>query len=202
MEEMIKVKISSKKTLEMSRESVIASLVNQFLTKTSPEVMGDQYFKLFQICSKDVEQYLDSLDSSKPFNIFNDWMDDFSEFKSTAAFSIMKEVCIKFSDGSVYAIPIIDVLYLLESKDKEISYEDFLIALDESSIESDDVVLSRTSNELDWEAISQFAMESKSPDNSPDYATEFKDAEKNIEIWKLEFDEPVDESEEEPDKSL
>ena len=199
MDEMIKIKISNKKTLEMSRESVVASLANQFLTKTSPEVIGDQYFKLFKICSKDIEQYLDSLDTSKPFNLFGEWMDEFSEFKSTAAFSIMKEVCIKFSDGSVYAVPIIDILYLLECKDKDISYEDFLIALDESSIESDDVVLSRTSEELDWEAISQFAVESKSPDNCPDYASEFKDAEKHIEIWKLEFDESDDESEDEPD---
>lgn len=198
MDEMIKIKISNKKTLEMSRESVIASLTNQFLTKTSPEVIGEQYFKLFQICSKDIEQYLDSLDSSNAFNLFGEWIDSFSEFKSTAAFSIMKEVCIKFSDGSIYAIPIIDVLYLLESKNKEISYEDFLIGLDENSIESDDVVLSRTSEELDWEAISQFAVESKSPDNCPDFASEFKDAEKHIEIWKLDFDETDDESEEEP----
>ena len=198
MDEMIKIKISNKKTLEMSRESVIASLTNQFLTKTSPEVIGEQYFKLFQICSKDIEQYLDSLDSSNAFNLFGEWIDSFSEFKSTAAFSIMKEVCIKFSDGSIYAIPIIDVLYLLESKDKEISYEDFLIGLDENSIESDDVVLSRTSEELDWEAISQFAVESKSPDSCPDFASEFKDAEKHIEIWKLDFDETDDESEEEP----
>lgn len=198
MDEMIKIKISNKKTLEMSRESVIASLTNQFLTKTSPEVIGEQYFKLFQICSKDIEQYLDSLDSSNAFNLFGEWIDSFSEFKSTAAFSIMKEVCIKFSDGSIYAIPIIDVLYLLESKNKEISYEDFLIALDENSIESDDVVLSRTSEELDWEAISQFAVESKSPDSCPDFASEFKDAEKHIEIWKLDFDETDDESEEEP----
>ena len=198
MDEMIKIKISNKKTLEMSRESVIASLTNQFLTKTSPEVIGEQYFKLFQICSKDIEQYLDSLDSSNAFNLFGEWIDSFSEFKSTAAFSIMKEVCIKFSDGSIYAIPIIDVLYLLESKNKEISYEDFLIGLDEHSIESDDVVLSRTSEELDWEAISQFAVESKSPDNCPDFASEFKDAEKHIEIWKLDFDETDDESEEEP----
>lgn len=182
----------------MSRESVIASLTNQFLTKTSPEVIGEQYFKLFQICSKDIEQYLDSLDSSNAFNLFGEWIDSFSEFKSTAAFSIMKEVCIKFSDGSIYAIPIIDVLYLLESKNKEISYEDFLIGLDENSIESDDVVLSRTSEELDWEAISQFAVESKSPDSCPDFASEFKDAEKHIEIWKLDFDENDDESEEEP----
>ena len=198
MDEMIKIKISNKKTLEMSRESVIASLTNQFLTKTSPEVIGEQYFKLFQICSKDIEQYLDSLDSSNTFNLFGEWIDSFSEFKSTAAFSIMKEVCIKFSDGSIYAIPIIDVLYLLESKNKEISYEDFLIGLDENSIESDDVVLSRTSEELDWEAISQFAVESKSPDSCPDFASEFKDAEKHIEIWKLDFDETDDESEEEP----
>lgn len=198
MDEMIKIKISNKKTLEMSRESVIASLTNQFLTKTSPEVIGEQYFKLFQICSKDIEQYLDSLDSSNAFNLFGEWIDSFSEFKSTAAFSIMKEVCIKFSDGSIYAIPIIDVLYLLESKNKEISYEDFLIGLDEHSIESDDVVLSRTSEELDWEAISQFAVESKSPDSCPDFASEFKDAEKHIEIWKLDFDETDDESEEEP----
>jgi hypothetical protein len=198
MDEMIKIKISNKKTLEMSRESVIASLTNQFLTKTSPEVIGEQYFKLFQICSKDIEQYLDSLDSSNAFNLFGEWIDSFSEFKSTAAFSIMKEVCIKFSDGSIYAIPIIDVLYLLESKNKEISYEDFLIGLDENSIESDDVVLSRTSEELDWEAISQFAVESKSPDSCPDFASEFKDAEKHIEIWKLDFDETDDESEEEP----
>ena len=70
MDEMIKIKISNKKTLEMSRESVIASLTNQFLTKTSPEVIGEQYFKLFQICSKDIEQYLDSLDSSNTFNLF------------------------------------------------------------------------------------------------------------------------------------
>lgn len=198
MDEMIKIKISNKKTLEMSRESVIASLTNQFLTKTSPEVIGEQYFKLFQICSKDIEQYLDSLDSSNAFNLFGEWIDSFSEFKSTAVFSIMKEVCIKFSDGSIYAIPIIDVLYLLESKNKEISYEDFLIALDENSIEPDDVVLSRTSEELDWEAISQFAVESKSPDSCPDFASEFKDAEKHIEIWKLDFDETDDESEEEP----
>lgn len=198
MDKMIKIKISNKKTLEMSRESVIASLTNQFLTKTSPEVIGEQYFKLFQICSKDIEQYLDSLDSSNAFNLFGEWIDSFSEFKSTAAFSIMKEVCIKFSDGSIYAIPIIDVLYLLESKNKEISYEDFLIGLDENSIESDDVVLSRTSEELDWEAISQFAVESKSPDSCPDFASEFKDAEKHIEIWKLDFDETDDESEEEP----
>ena len=198
MDEMIKIKISNKKTLEMSRESVIASLTNQFLTKTSPEVIGEQYFKLFQICSKDIEQYLDSLDSSNAFNLFGEWIDSFSEFKSTAAFSIMKEVCIKFSDGSIYAIPIIDVLYLLESKNKEISYEDFLIGLDEHSIESDDVVLSRTSEELDWEAISQFAVESKSPDSCHDFASEFKDAEKHIEIWKLDFDETDDESEEEP----
>ena len=198
MDEMIKIKISNKKTLEMSRESVIASLTNQFLTKTSAEVIGEQYFKLFQICSKDIEQYLDSLDSSNAFNLFGEWIDSFSEFKSTAAFSIMKEVCIKFSDGSIYAIPIIDVLYLLESNNKEISYEDFLIGLDENSIESDDVVLSRTSEELDWEAISQFAVESKSPDSCPDFASEFKDAEKHIEIWKLDFDETDDESEEEP----
>ena len=198
MDKMIKIKISNKKTLEMSRESVIASLTNQFLTKTSPEVIGEQYFKLFQICSKDIEQYLDSLDSSNAFNLFGEWIDSFSEFKSTAAFSIMKEVCIKFSDGSIYAIPIIDVLYLLESKNKEISYEDFLIGLDEHSIESDDVVLSRTSEELDWEAISQFAVESKSPDSCPDFASEFKDAEKHIEIWKLDFDETDDESKEEP----
>lgn len=196
MDETIKIKISNKKTLEMSRESVIASLTNQFLTKTSPEVTGDQYLKLFKICSKDIEQYIESLDSSKPLNIFGEWMDDFSEFKSNAAFSIMKEVCIKFSDGSMYAIPIIDILYLLEIKTKDISYEDFLIALDETSIEEDSVILSKTSEELTWDMISGYAVESKSPDNCPDYAAEFKTAEKHIDIWKLEFDE---ESEEEPD---
>jgi hypothetical protein len=193
----MKVKLSNKKTIEMSKDSVIASLANQFINTTSPETFGEQYVKIFSIFSKDIEHWLNSLEDDEPFELFGDWIEKFSEFKSTASFSVMKEVCITFSDGSVYGLPLIDALYLLTAYGKELSYEDFIVGLDENSIQEDDVILSRITEELNWDVLSEFATETKRPDVAPNYSEEFKQAKKHIEVWKIDYDPEDDEDEDE-----
>ena len=183
--ETIKVHLNRSK-ISLPFNSVCASLTHQILSKNAKRFEGEHYYMLFESTVIEIKEYLKNKveDNSKfAINLFGEWMNDFIEYQKEKSRPFSKDVIVSFSDGSEWSFKTIDLFALAENVDMENLTAEVVIDKNNPLLTDEDYMLKWISENLSWDDIEELADRVKKPDVVPDYAGEWKNADKRVEAW-------------------
>ena len=183
--ETVKVHLNRSK-IALPFDSVSASLTHQILSKNARRFEGEHYYMLFESTVIEVKEYLKSKieeDSKFAVNLFGEWMNDFIGYQKEKSRPFSKDVIVSFSDGSEWSLKAIDIYALAEEVDLSNPTAEVVIDKNNPLLTDEDYMLKWVSDNLTWDNLEEIADRVKKPDVTPDYASEWKDAEKRIEAW-------------------
>ena len=172
-----KVKIG-KSEYDLEVETLITSLSHQYLSKTSNQSSFENYDILFSLVKEEIHEYVSELHlkGENFIDLFGDWYDDFKTFHNRKNDPICKDIVFNFSDGSKWAVKILDILTLRDDfKAHKINYDDPVLF--------DENLLREWLSELDWKDVIELAEEIERPQPQPDYDSEWKSCNKEIVSW-------------------
>ena len=141
---------------------------------------------LFESTVIEIKEYLKNKveDNSKfAINLFGEWMNDFIEYQKEKSRPFSKDVIVSFSDGSEWSFKTIDLFALAENVDMENPTAEVVIDKNNPLLTDEDYMLKWISENLSWDDIEELADRVKKPDVVPDYAGEWKNADKRVEAW-------------------
>lgn len=163
---------------ELETDTLMTSLSHQYLFKTSNQTSFDNYDVLFTLVKEEISEYLMELTAKGEnfVDMFGDWYDDFKYFHNTKNDPVCKDIVFSFSDGSKWAIKILDLLTLRDDfKVFKINYEDPILF--------DENLLFQWMSSLSWEEVNTIAEEIERPKPEPNYEEEWKYCVKEIIPW-------------------
>jgi hypothetical protein len=183
--ETVKVYLNRSK-INLPFDSVSASLTHQILSKNARRFEGEHYYMLFESTVIEVKEYLKSKideDSKFAVNLFGEWMNDFIGYQKEKSRPFSKDIIVSFSDGSEWALKAIDIYALAEEVDMSNPTAEVTIDKNSPLLTDEDYMLKWVSDNLTWDKLEEIADRVKKPEVTPDYAGEWKNADKRVEAW-------------------
>jgi hypothetical protein len=183
--ETVKVYLNRSK-IALPFDSVSASLTHQILSKNARRFEGEHYYMLFESTIIEIKEYLKSKineDSKFAVNLFGEWMNDFIGYQKEKSRPFSKDIIVSFSDGSEWALKAIDIYALAEEVDMSNPTAEVTIDKNSPLLTDEDYMLKWVSDNLTWDKLEEIADIVKKPEVTPDYAGEWKNAEKRVEAW-------------------
>lgn len=141
---------------------------------------------LFESTVIEVKEYLKSKideDSKFAVNLFGEWMNDFIGYQKEKSRPFSKDIIVSFSDGSEWALKAIDIYALAEEVDMSNPTAEVTIDKNSPLLTDEDYMLKWVSDNLTWDKLEEIADIVKKPEVTPDYAGEWKNADKRVEAW-------------------
>lgn len=176
--EYLEVNIGSS-SFDLESESLVVSMTHQFINKSNVFANIENYDLLFEVTKDELLEYLfHKIElGEKSFNLFGDWQEDFKIFHSKRNEPFCRDIVFNFTDGSEWAIKIIEIatLRVPENSEHIINFSDPILL--------DDKKLLKWVQSLKWEDVKELAEEMKRPQPEPDYEAEWKKAKKTIKKW-------------------
>jgi hypothetical protein len=170
------------KTVSLPKEVVVAHMANLISTKL---VFSDKEKNFKHAFTKYKDLVEAFLRENKRFVFsFSDekWVDKFNEFQEKQLEIMFQDVVFKFSDGSSWSIPLMDIanLKMLQEPEKKHTR----IALMSAPLE----LVTWAQEELSWDQISSFAVLRQLDSSQDIHKNEWKSVQKSVIRWHYELE--------------
>lgn len=166
---------------ELSFDSLIASMVHQYLNNFHKQDSAGDYNVIFDVTKGLITDFvMDDLIKREHIDILGDWVHEFITYHNDKNKPLCKDIHIQFENGSIWQIKLLDLLAHKYNIDE--SVEEFDIDYDDPCVKDDNEIVKYLET-LNWETLADMAEEIQKPQPEPDYSSMYESAKKEVVSW-------------------